>query len=623
MRSTIYQEQSLADVLGDPVYVNKALKYGFPIPKKPLFLPIVARNFSYTMDVMYILGYQMQDDDIIPGSNAKTKSYYYRTYRKESDPKPRIANERKGEELMEEAEEHNIHNDIIGCLVFIETTSRKLWSYPLQTNKATDVFEAFLMFLRDINYNIVSLLSDSGLEYELIKQFNLKNHLFDYKQVNVSQGSHLPLSRIDRVIRTLRTLVNHYFRSYGRENWAVAMPLIVYAYNTTPHTSLVLIHPKTKEKFYYTPEQVFTNPILMKRIRVKDFLLKKDNYRQLNKFKTDGETPYHYRVVNSTKKEFRNGFVSLNTITLKGRKGNSFLGSDGVYHNFRDLVAAKNLHREKLSPVKQRLENILRRNANNYFTEFTNEDNNYEISDLHKYLRNKKFDKKTPNQIKFEQITSLYNYIKDNIGKEMPLNIEYRIRKEILDSYDYKEGITYNRTMQEILGEFHAYITKIEEDRNEKVRNLEYTEDDKYKDERIYQSLYFPYFTSDETLNPLARSMKNSLLIRIKGNSFKKDDDSRYLGYDFGRGNKDKYNIHGYKPILGEEARKLHNRKQYYLKKGTKPKPKQILTKKDIYHLDKESNDLYKVNHRAIADEKDISYVGRYGLRKRKPLNNN
>ena len=129
---------------------------------------------------------------------------------------------------------------VIGGLVLVETTSRKIFFYKLHSKDPREVLYCFKKFLEDVDGKIVRLISDKGEEYRLIKKYNQKNKLFRYWQVYASQNNHTALSRVDRAIRTIRMLIYKYYSEYKDADWTIMIDKLIEVYNNTKHESLFL-----------------------------------------------------------------------------------------------------------------------------------------------------------------------------------------------------------------------------------------------------------------------------------------------------------------------------------------------------------------------------------------------
>ena len=153
----------------------------------------------------------------------------------------------------------------------------------------------------------------------------MKNQLFHYFQANASQNRHTTLSRVDRVIRTLRGLIREYYSTVEDGNWNVMLKYIINLYNNTEHSSLFLRDPdNNNKKIFYTPEQVWNNPTLRRRIKIKDYLSKYKNYKYIDTFFLPG-TEVYYRITSKQLKSINHkGYLSQYPAKIIQRIGNSF-----------------------------------------------------------------------------------------------------------------------------------------------------------------------------------------------------------------------------------------------------------------------------------------------------------
>lgn len=276
----------------------------FPNPTN--YLPIVSQDFSYTMDVMHITGVGAEAERgmfsgkrITRGANIRVRDY-------------------NGEGAP----------DWQSALVFVETTSRKAWVYPMHSKDQREVLENFKQFLSDTGMKVSKVISDMGREYDDIKKFirvygEDGKSLIHYYQVNASQGHHTALSRVDRFIRTLRGLIRKYYDLTKKGNWVIMMNFLIEQYNNSVHSSLFL-KDKDGYKHYYTPNQVWRNPVLRRRIKIKDYLEKRKNYHVIDNVLIPG-TEVYYRIKSGRLKYMNHkGFLSQYPAIIRRKVGNSF-----------------------------------------------------------------------------------------------------------------------------------------------------------------------------------------------------------------------------------------------------------------------------------------------------------
>ena len=294
------------------------------------YISIVAYPNSYTMDVMEISSYVVDDkDNPLYAQNNSLNA--------------------------------NIHaggNKYV--LVLIETTSRRLFTYPLKTKTAAEVASAFKKFLKDCNERIDSLTMDSGKEYSDVKKLIKDEKLAITTYVVVAaEGRHTTLSRVDRVIRTLRVMIFNYFKEYKKFNWNEVIKTITDVYNTTKHSSLFYYDKKKKRRIFLTPNQVWSSPSFMKLVNAKDRMRRPNGNKYIKQNMKEGNT-YNY-LVNTGKmskgSSTKRGMISNDTVTIKKRIGNSFVVSsenkklDGKVIPYRNLIPAKkveNLRKKQL-----------------------------------------------------------------------------------------------------------------------------------------------------------------------------------------------------------------------------------------------------------------------------------
>ena len=286
-------------------------------PKTYPHIKIVARPYSYTMDLMFMSSYPAVENDRI----------VYKTYEKRAN------------------------NNYIGMLVLIETTSRRLFVYPVRSKQKHEIFTCFQKFLKDVDGKIVSLISDSGAEFNEIRDYNNANHLFSYHQCVAAEGTHTTLSVIDRMIRTLRELMMRYHAEYGDPTWAHVIKDVVNTYNNNKHSAL-WVYGLTKQKrisrnrlskprikrYYFTPNQVWSLPPLADRLRQKLIKKNKEIYEEMDEKYTDGATVYQAsRPPGALQKGARSGYIRNQPRTIQERIGNSFLLDNGEVATYRSL----------------------------------------------------------------------------------------------------------------------------------------------------------------------------------------------------------------------------------------------------------------------------------------------
>lgn len=128
------------------------------------------------------------------------------------------------------------HNYTI-ALVIINMTSRKLYMYPLKTKDSKSVLEAFKKFYDEIDGKIKYASSDNGSEF-INKDFKKFCQEHNIEQYFAEPDDHHKLGIVNAVIKTIRGMLDKYFKAYGTHNWVDVLPKIVTNYNNREHSSL-------------------------------------------------------------------------------------------------------------------------------------------------------------------------------------------------------------------------------------------------------------------------------------------------------------------------------------------------------------------------------------------------
>ena len=127
---------------------------------------------------------------------------------------------------------------ILAC---IDIFTRKLYCEPLRSKDVYDVIKAFDFIFKKLGYPFV-LTSDSDSTFLSDEcQAFFKKHNINHTTVPV--GDHASLGLIDRVARTLKTILHKKFMIHKSTNWIDALPTIVENYNNTPHVAIDDITP--------------------------------------------------------------------------------------------------------------------------------------------------------------------------------------------------------------------------------------------------------------------------------------------------------------------------------------------------------------------------------------------
>ena len=290
----------------------------FQVRKTHPPLPVVAPDFSYTMDLMFMTGI-----DVNMTNEGDVPVYY----------KKRIAIN------------NNLYNKGYNyVLVFVETTSRKAWLFPQKTKRSGETYKNFICFKYKVNNKISRLLSDTGTAFSLIKN-NARS--FNYQQV-LAKDYHTALTRVDRFIGTLRIMVDNFVTERCtlaeaerlqvtpkmKYNWLEPMWLCLRTYNhDVPHEQLYLYNSDeqpdengvVKTRINYTPDEVWKSPRLRYRIRLRNYLDQADNYNKLFDKIAKSEYVYMRMQTDPNAKGYKKNLFAKVHIKKGPKFGNCFL----------------------------------------------------------------------------------------------------------------------------------------------------------------------------------------------------------------------------------------------------------------------------------------------------------
>ena len=295
-------------VIGDPnkVYKDKDRDRRVPIARHGYvhpFLPITAPDYSYVMDITDL-------------RSLLAVKLFFKTgrrfeYQKRVRLNRRVPNAREpddeGDVVVEDVDEprdvaqvaheismvftnaqnnFRINRGYHYLLTILDTTSRKAWAYPLKRKNKKEVYAAFQKFLGDIHGKIARLLSDNDKGFTSIMN---NNKTFTYCVITASHNNHKTFGIIDRFTRTFRDLLYRFYcyhTDIATYSWYDAYKIILRTYNISKHRSLFLRgyrrsdpqHKKGLRKYYYSPDDVWYNPRLRSRIRLRMYFDGYKNY---------------------------------------------------------------------------------------------------------------------------------------------------------------------------------------------------------------------------------------------------------------------------------------------------------------------------------------------------------
>ena len=123
--------------------------------------------------------------------------------------------------------------------VAIEVNTRYLQIIPLKSKDQYEVLRGFAEFYMKAPPDLTpqNILSDNGTEFKNATLQEIENELM-INHYYADPDDHRKLGMIDRVIRTIRTLIEKYMASYDTHRFIDQLPHLVDNYNTSSHTAI-------------------------------------------------------------------------------------------------------------------------------------------------------------------------------------------------------------------------------------------------------------------------------------------------------------------------------------------------------------------------------------------------
>lgn len=300
------------------------------------YLPIIAPDYSFVMDLMDM--------------RAILINKFYQP--RENEPEYNDIVSRVAEVYNRRNSANNNHGYKF-ILTIMDTTSRKAWMYAQKTKNANETYESFKNFLKDVHGKIARLLSDQDGAFANIRA---NNDFFTYCQVNAGNNNHKTLSLIDRFTRTFRGILYDWFRNYdpdGRFSWYNPYRGLLDSYNRAKHNALFLrglpqdihddddihlVNDQGQRKYRYSPNQVWYNPRLRSRIRLRQYFDGVKNYARGTLYDKIKNAP----LVRIRKKvhEYHKGGTHFFTSEIydKGPKRGNSWRVNGEWVTYRNLL---------------------------------------------------------------------------------------------------------------------------------------------------------------------------------------------------------------------------------------------------------------------------------------------
>ena len=120
-------------------------------------------------------------------------------------------------------------------LILIDIFSKYLWVEPISDKSHESVITALQNIFERTDRRSTNIRSDNGAEFKnrWVKKYLKKNNIHSYTAKNETKANH-----VERVIRTLKTMVYRYFSHKETYKYTDILQDLVSNYNNSPHTTL-------------------------------------------------------------------------------------------------------------------------------------------------------------------------------------------------------------------------------------------------------------------------------------------------------------------------------------------------------------------------------------------------
>lgn len=239
--------QQLADAYNDTKHGLCSAKSLWERVRQTIPMPTVPRGFKYEPSLQYVKNWLVNQAAHSTHTAQQVKHYYPITNNRYA-PFQRVQMDIMfpgGQSDKPVVMKDPINDKDKTCiLVFVDTVTRYLLAYPMNSKSGDEVTRTFANgFLNDIDklnqMPPVEIDCDSEPSFMAPLKHWCSSHGYMIEFKSNSLGDHrkdqLALAFIDRAIRTLRTLLDKYQIQYDTTDWVQALPALVDGYNNTPH----------------------------------------------------------------------------------------------------------------------------------------------------------------------------------------------------------------------------------------------------------------------------------------------------------------------------------------------------------------------------------------------------
>ena len=120
-------------------------------------------------------------------------------------------------------------------LMIIDCFSKKTWAEPLKSKRGEEVAVKIKNVFENMKYPVQSVIFDEGLEF---KNRQVKKLFHQYGIHSYSILTEKKAGAVERVNRTIKSIIWKYFTDKNTQKWIEVLPKIVNNYNSTYHRTI-------------------------------------------------------------------------------------------------------------------------------------------------------------------------------------------------------------------------------------------------------------------------------------------------------------------------------------------------------------------------------------------------
>ena len=135
--------------------------------------------------------------------------------------------------------------------MIIDCFSKKVWAEPLKSKRGAEVAEKIKYVFENMKYPVQTVIFDEGKEFEnrLVKTLLQQYGIHSYSILTDTKAG-----AVERVNKTIKSLIWRYFTDKNTKKWLEVLPKIVANYNSTYHRTIKMapndVNFDNREKVY-------------------------------------------------------------------------------------------------------------------------------------------------------------------------------------------------------------------------------------------------------------------------------------------------------------------------------------------------------------------------------------